>query len=218
MEKNTKIDNYIVQERLIELIGDIPHSINPDVNMVKNIFNNENEYEIEIGSGHGHFLIRRSLAVKNRNVVGFEWSQKWYKKIRDRLLKHKIGNGVVFHFDIRDVIEQMFDPNSLHAVYMNFPDPWWKKRHRKRRVLTNSFINILNKIMVDDGLFFFQSDVKELAETYLELMDASEYFVNIAGSGSLLKENIMGIRSLREEKSIERGLDIYRFGFKKSRV
>jgi tRNA (guanine-N7-)-methyltransferase len=91
--------------------------------------------EIEIGSGKGLFLQNAALAHPERNFLGIEVAFKYARFIAYRLAKKQIPNAIAVHGDGLRLFREAIPADSLGAVHVYFPDPWWKARHRKRRVL-----------------------------------------------------------------------------------
>lgn len=159
--------------------------------------------ELEIGMGRAHFLFERAAIMPHHQIVGIEYKARWVEQALNKQKREQIYNVTPIHGNAWEIVPQLFEPESLSLIILNFPDPWWKKRHKKRRVLNESFLDLLVKLLKPGGQFFFQSDVLELFEVYSELLE------------SRLKKlpcetNILFAKSHREKKCEESGLPIYR--------
>lgn len=164
--------------------------------------------ELEIGMGRAHFLFERAAVVPGHQIVGIEYKARWVEQAIRKQNREEIYNVTPIHGNVWEVVPQLFSPESLDLIILNFPDPWWKKRHKKRRVLNETFLDLLVTLMKPGAQFFFQSDVLELFECYVELL------------GLKLKtlpcpNNPTGAQSHREKKCEEYGLPIYRALFEK---
>ena len=92
---------------------------------------------------------------------------------------------------------------------MNFPDPWWKKRHAKRRVLSDELLAELARLLRPGGELFVQTDVEDRAAEYVAALRAQGAF-HLAGEGGFVSENPYRARSNREKRALADGLPIYR--------
>ncbi|MDW8266265.1 MAG: tRNA (guanosine(46)-N7)-methyltransferase TrmB, partial [Gemmataceae bacterium] len=100
------------------------------------IFGNTRPVEIEIGFGKGLFLLTASQACPDINFLGIEILRKYQLFTATRLVKRGIGNVRLVRADARDFLRQRVGSESVQAIHIYFPDPWWKKRHWKRRLFS----------------------------------------------------------------------------------
>jgi tRNA (guanine-N7-)-methyltransferase len=120
--------------------------------------------EVEVGSGKGMFLCQASMAQPQHDFLGIEIAIKYAHFSAARLAKLGVPNAAVVHGDALLVFAEIFPENLLHTVHIYFPDPWWKKRHRKRRVIRESFLADLYRTLKPGGTVHFWTDV----QTYFE--------------------------------------------------
>jgi tRNA (guanine-N7-)-methyltransferase len=123
--------------------------------------------EVEVGSGKGLFLQSAATSTPERNFLGIEVAQKYAHHAAARLAKRKLPNAVMVHGDAQRVFRELLPNESLAAVHVYFPDPWWKKRHRKRRVMNEAFLKDVVRALVVGGRFHFWTDVEEYFQTAL---------------------------------------------------
>ena len=159
--------------------------------------------ELEIGMGRAHFLFERAAQVPTHQIVGIEYKARWVTKAIYKQQREQILNITPIHGDAWEVVPALFGPESLDLIILNFPDPWWKKRHHKRRVLNEKFLGILVSYLKPGGQFFFQSDVPELFEIYSNLLESKL-------TKMPCDSNPLGAKSHREKKCEELGEPIYR--------
>ena len=129
--------------------------------------------EIEVGSGKGLFLQNAAQMQPAHNFLGIEVSYKYAKLCAAKLAKRSIDNALAVHGDALRYFKERVRDESLTAVHVYFPDPWWKKRHRRRRVLNESFITDVVRTLKHEGRFHFWTDVKEYFDVTLELIDST---------------------------------------------
>ena len=128
--------------------------------------------EVEIGSGKGQFIHDAALAQPDHNFIGTEIAHKYAAYCAARLIKEGISNAIMFSGDGLQLFREFLPENSLAAVHVYFPDPWWKARHRKRRVMQMELVRACEKCLVPGGKLHFWTDVQEYFETALEMMAA----------------------------------------------
>ncbi len=97
--------------------------------------------ELEIGSGKGLFLANAARKEPGVNYLGIELSRKYALFSAQRLARLKLSNAKVWCGDGRLVLARLVPSESLQAVHVYFPDPWWKTRHKKRRVFTDALVS-----------------------------------------------------------------------------
>lgn len=134
------------------------------------LFGREAPLEVEIGSGKGLFLQTASKAQPEHNFLGVEVSYKYAKFTAARLATQEANNAISVHGDGLRFFREFIPDASLHAVHVYFPDPWWKARHRRRRVLNESFLTDVVRTLETGGRLHFWTDVQEYFDTTLELI------------------------------------------------
>ena len=125
------------------------------------LFGNDRPVELEIGSGKGLFLVNSASANTGHNFLGIELSRKYARLCAERLVQREISNAKVWRGDARLVMTQHVPGLSLRAIHVYFPDPWWKKRHKKRRVFTASLMTEIERTLETGGHLHVASDVEE---------------------------------------------------------
>ena len=102
------------------------------------IFGNDKNSALEIGFGEGEFIVEVAKNNPNWNYLGIEIKYFRYKKALKLVLNQNIRNIKLIHFDADLAVEQVFAANIFDRVYINFPDPWPKDRHKKHRIINNN--------------------------------------------------------------------------------
>ena len=122
---------------------------------------------IDIGCAAGEYLFDLALENTNWNYLGIEIREKLVNtaklKVRDKEIRNLFfvfGNA----FNILNDYHGRFLIKNLKSISFNFPDPWFKKRHHKRRVIQPEFINILSNLMKKGSIIYIKTDVKDLFE------------------------------------------------------
>jgi tRNA (guanine-N7-)-methyltransferase len=126
--------------------------------------------EIEVGSGKGLFLVTVGLARPDTNFLGIEIERKYALYTATRLAKRGLGNVRVACADARRFLSERVPGASVQAVHVYFPDPWWKTRHRKRRLFTAEFVEQCARVLQFGGCMHVATDVADYFGVMLELL------------------------------------------------
>lgn len=161
--------------------------------------------ELEIGFGRGRFLIERAQVVPGHAVVGIEVKPKWAFRVHERCARMNLANVRVFCADARQVLERLQGQSMLDRVFVHFPDPWWKKRHAKRKVLSDPTLAALARLIKPSGELYVQTDVEERAQEFWGALQRVGGF-----QCQWLTHNPFGARSNREARADEDGLPVWR--------
>lgn len=128
--------------------------------------------EIEVGSGKGLFMNSASKAWPERNFLGIEISGKYARFAAHRLAKEQRANGVMVHGDAQRFFAEDVRDGLATAIHVYFPDPWWKKRHHKRRIMNPAFVKQIERVLMPGGRLHFWTDVEGYFHEALETLAA----------------------------------------------
>ncbi|AEB10785.1 tRNA (guanosine(46)-N7)-methyltransferase TrmB [Marinithermus hydrothermalis] len=132
------------------------------------LFGREGPLVLEVGFGDGRFLAMLARAHPEWNLLGVEVSAASVARARKRLLKERVAHARLYLGHARFVVRNLIPPKSLHRVYVNFPDPWPKKRHQHKRLLQAPFFRLLSTRLADGGALLFTTDHEEYFTFALE--------------------------------------------------
>jgi tRNA (guanine-N7-)-methyltransferase len=132
--------------------------------------------EIEVGFGKGLFLLTASQARPDINFVGVEILRKYQLFTATRLAKRGIPNVRLACADARTFFRDYVGAASVQAVHVYFPDPWWKHRHRKRRVFTPEFAAECARVLRPGGMLYVVTDVEEYYGVMTDLVAQNPAF------------------------------------------
>lgn len=165
------------------------------------------DLELEIGFGRGRFLLERAASAPGSRIVGIEIKSKWAHLVEERRKRLGLTHVVALCADAREVLGRAGPDGCLARVFIHFPDPWWKKKHAKRRVVDEDFLDQLARLLRQGGELFVQTDVEDRGIQMAAHIAANAAFSVQPGFES---ENPYGGRSNREVRAAEDGLPVYR--------
>jgi tRNA (guanine-N7-)-methyltransferase len=162
-----KIDPQICLSDHLLSAEELPESLTTQA-----LFGRTMPLEIEVGSGKGLFMLNASVANPLHAFVGIEIIHKYARFAASRLAKHGICNAKMINANGIDLFAKRIPSESVEAVHVYFPDPWWKKRHRRRRVMTEQFVADVFRALVPAGRLHFWTDVEEYFVSTLQMIAA----------------------------------------------
>lgn len=126
--------------------------------------------EIEVGSGKGLFLESAAKARPEHQFVGVELAAKFAHRAADRLSQAGLTNAKMFRGDAERFLCETVPASVAYAVHVYFPDPWWRKKHKKRRVLNDETLAAIERVLIPGGKFHFWTDVLDYYEFICEMI------------------------------------------------
>lgn len=175
---------------------------------------NVDDLKLEIGTGRGDYWHGLAKQYPDSGVIAMEKdftaASIALKKLTD------YGNKRMIYGDAKD-LESYFDKKELDAIYLNFSDPWPKKRHAKRRLTHTSKVKVYHSLLNDEGCLIMKTDNRSLFEYSL---------VSVASHGFQLDEVFLDFRNTSqddpiteyEQKFMDKGQPIYRAIWRKTNV
>ena len=128
------------------------------------VFDNHHPLALEIGCGTGDFILQQAHREPMRNYLAIDIYNKGCLKTCSKIDASGIQNVRVMRVEARWLLTKYLRKESLAAVYINCPDPWPKKRHRRRRLVNRDFLENLAHYLMPGGEFFFSTDFLDYAE------------------------------------------------------
>jgi len=142
------------------------------INFAK-IFGNTQSVTLEIGFGMGAATAEIAQQNPDKNYIGIEVHRPGIGKLLWEIEKQSLSNIRIIEYDAVYAVEKMFPQNSLSAVHIFFPDPWQKKRHRKRRLVQRPFTETLANCLAPGGYLYMVTDWEDYALHALEELTAT---------------------------------------------
>jgi len=142
------------------------------------VFGNDNPVALEIGCGIGDFIALTAAERPATNFIAIDFYNKGCYKTCRRIDTRGLKNVRVLREEARQFITERIPKGSLAAVYINCPDPWPKKKHRKRRLVNRTFMEFLRDYLVPGADFFFATDFDDYGTDVAGMMAGLEGFEN----------------------------------------
>lgn len=173
------------------------------------VFGNDNPIHIEVGSGKGRFITGMAAANPDINYIGIDIQLSVLSYALDRVLEQGLPNVKLLRVDGSSLTNYFADA-EIDRLYLNFSDPWPKKKHAKRRLTYKSFLETYQQILPAQGEIHFKTDNRGLFE--YSLVSFSQYGMTLLGvwldlHAADFEGNIM---TEYEEKFSQKGQPIYR--------
>jgi tRNA (guanine-N7-)-methyltransferase len=171
--------------------------------------------EVELGCADARFLFERAPRHPDTLFVGLEIRRPLVDEVNREAERRGLANLKAVFAHINVELEGLFPDGAILRAFINFPDPWFKERQKKRRLVTAELVALLHRKLVPGGELFFQSDVWDLAlDALAEIELRDDLFENLSGAWSFCRENPYGARSLREVRCEEAGAAIWRMRYR----
>jgi tRNA (guanine-N7-)-methyltransferase len=191
-------------------VEDLPQPLDPAT-----FFGRAAPLEVELGSGKGLFLSSAATAQPDRNFLGLEVARKYALHAAARLAQRELTNARMVFGDGLRVFREFLPDASLAAVHVYFPDPWWKARHRKRRVMNAEFLGQALRTLKPGAPLHFWTDVQEYFDTTLELIASLGTFEGPFEVSEAQPQHELDYRTHFERRMRLHNLPVYRSEFRK---
>ena len=180
------------------------------------IFGRTAPLEIEVGSGKGLFLAAAAATEIEKDFLGIEISDRYARYAASRLAKRNLDNARMVAADAQWVFAKLVPDAVLAAVHVYFPDPWWKARHRRRRVMNESFVRDVERALLPGGKLHFWTDVEEYYRSALETLAAATKLSGPFDVPERPADHDLDYRTNYERRTRLHGRPVYRCEFCKA--
>ena len=176
--------------------------------------NSDYPIHLDIGSAKGEFLIELAINYPNWNFLGLEIREQLVSSSEKKRKQMGLENLSFLYCNVNISLDEWLsdlDRDQLKRVSIQFPDPWFKRKHLKRRVLKKSLLSSIASAMSHNGELFIQSDILKLIEYMSSVIDDNIYFDRKVVKGlKYLEKNPYEVSTDRELFVLKQNLPIYR--------
>lgn len=155
---------------------------------------------LEVGSGKGKFITELAKLYPNIHFVAFEKDINVCYRILEKQEALMLPNLTIVQDDANALLEY-FNPKSVSKIYLNFSDPWPKKRHHKRRLTAETYLRMYETILIDGGELEFRSDFEPLYLDSLEYLMSSRFEVFWANTQCDCREAVSEYEEKKRKES-----------------
>jgi tRNA (guanine-N7-)-methyltransferase len=173
--------------------------------------------EVELGSAEAHFLMTRAAEDAGRFYVGVEIRRDLAALANATCKRQGLMQVHCVFANISVDLPRLFPAGRVSRFFLNFPDPWWKARQQKRRVMSRELVGEIFDLLAEGGEIYLASDVFDIALDAMAVLeyDSSRRFVNLREPWTFLRESPFAARSRRERQCEAAGIRIWRLGYRK---
>jgi tRNA (guanine-N7-)-methyltransferase len=176
---------------------------------LKSVFPHSAPIEVDLGCGDGSFLVALAKQNPRRNFLGLDRLLGRVGSACRKIARENLGNARVLRIESSYAVEYLLPPNSVSVFYLLFPDPWPKRRHQRRRIVTAEFLESIHRALAPDGLLVIATDEREyLEEIRRKSRGMREFAEKPIGDFNLPATTF-------ERHFLERGLEIHRLVLRK---
>lgn len=205
-----KIDPSLDLSRHLLTVEDLPRPWSGE-----ELFGRAAALELEVGSGKGLFMVTAAEAHTQRDFLGIEVAGKYARFAAAKLAKRELSNAKMIHGDGLRVFSEFLPDESVAAVHVYFPDPWWKARHKRRRVMNEPFLRDVQRVLTPDGRLHFWTDVEEYFQTALEVIAQTTQLEGPMEVSETPAEHDLDYRTHFERRTRKHGDTVFRSEFRK---
>ena len=182
----------------------------------QDVFGNANPVEVEVGPGKGSFLLAAARHTPEHNFFGIEFSRRRLLRIAQLIERDRPGNVRAIAADVGCVLHTLIRPDSVTTFHVYFPDPWWKRRHHRRRIFRNDFAAGLARALVPGGRILIATDVQTQFARILDQLDAVPSLERFSWQRDQRNHNGKLILTDFERQFLDAGTPVYYAGFRKA--
>ena len=171
--------------------------------------------EVELGAAEAHFLFDRAAVDRETLFVGVEIRRELVGPANEEAAKRGLPNVRCVFANMSVDMPRLFAAGSVRRFFLNFPDPWFKSRQHKRRVIGPPLVTEIGRALALGGELYVMTDIFELALDAMAALEASGVFENARGPWTFAQDNPYGAKSRRERQCADEGARVWRLLYRR---
>ena len=172
--------------------------------------------EVELGSAEAFFLMERALEEPRGHYVGVEIRRDLAWAANAESARRGLRNVHSVFANMTVDLGRLFGRSSVNRFHLNFPDPWFKSRQHKRRVMSPALVSELGTLLASGGEVHVATDIFEIALDAMAALEIeSPRFTSLAGAWSFVRQSPFAARSRRERQCEDEGTRIWRLAYRR---
>ncbi len=181
------------------------------------LFGSERRLILEIGFGYGAFLLHLARQNPDAHVIGLEIAAECLRAVEKSIPRNRLTNVIPIHSTAETALHHLFTPASVDQIHINFPDPWFKKRHSHRRLMQRDTLNAMVSRLQLGGRVYLATDIIEYAEMSAELLAETPGLDNTLSTpwANTLPGRVV---TKYEGKALREGRPCYYFAYQRNQV
>ena len=180
------------------------------------VFGRLRPLEIDVGCGKGLFLLQAAPRQPDRDFLGVEVSRKYARLAAYRLAQRDVANARIVCGDAQQFFREWLPDAAVAAVHVYFPDPWWKKRHHKRRIMNGAFLRDVDRALAPGGRLHFWTDVADYFAASLDRIASATSLDGLRRDPPQPAQHDMDYRTHFERRMSLGDKPVYRAEFRKA--
>jgi tRNA (guanine-N7-)-methyltransferase len=173
--------------------------------------------EVELGSAEAHFLMGRAAEEPSRFYLGVEIRRDHVAAANAICERQGLGQVRSVFANMSVDLPRLFPASRVSRFFLNFPDPWWKARQQKRRVISPELVAEISGLLMEGGEIYVATDVFDIALDAMAALesDSAQRLVNLREPWTFLRASPFGARSRRERQCEAEAIHIWRLGYRR---
>jgi tRNA (guanine-N7-)-methyltransferase len=171
--------------------------------------------EVELGCAEAHFLLDRAVAEPDALLVGVEIRRELVEAVNADSARRGLDNLRSVFANMSVDLPRLFAEASVRRFFLNFPDPWFKSRQHKRRVISPGLVAELARVLEPGGELYVMTDIFALALDAMAALEESPHYESATEAWTFARGNPYGAKSRRERQCEQEGAPIWRLLYRR---